>query len=1085
MISGIAGIALRSVKFYRKQILYQFLIITLLCAVITGSLLTGSSVRSSLEKISAGKLGSTRFLISSGIRYFNPALAAELSEHFNCSGFLELKGTATNLISQALINNVNIFCTDSSFFPFLTNDSFHIAPGTILINSTLAEQLNILENDEIIMKFRPVTDIPSDAPFAPSNEDLESIVLKVGKIISENEGGNFSVQISQITPLNLFVNSIDVERITAKKLKYNRIIIKDDNGLDSGKINEILRNVLKPSHIGLSTRVSANTGEAELISNRVFIDSALSGRIISKFSGASPVVTYLANNISFREKSTPYSFVSALSPSMYKEIPADDCILINSWLADDLGAKTGDSLLLTWYAPDSLNKLKENQKYFVVKNVVSADTGIWSDQLLMPEFPGISGKESCSQWEAGITIDMRNIRSKDEDYWNKYRGTPKGFINYETGKKIWGNNFGPVTSIRFKKGINEKDILKNLDGSLDPALTGFMVSDILNDSINAAQKSVDFGTLFISLGFFLIVASFILLWLTVSHDVEMRKPVSVTLFSTGFRKSSIRLVFLTEFYSVAFAGCIAGSLAGMLINVFIIKALNSVWIGAVQTNTITSSVELSTIFTGFIACFIIVCLFLLIIVSLHVNGLFRHRKNKPFYMPSRSVRMLAGVSLIATIILFIFSFFDKDNQVTLSFITGAMLMFSSIISFRAFLTGNHINRTKLRFRDLSAKYYSMAPINGVLPVLLIATGIFSFMITVVNKKDFSSLTSDRSSGTGGFRYWIESSIPVSEDLSSKEGIQDLGLDEAELIGLKFVQLKKMEGNDASCLNLNHITTPPILGVEPDQMISRGAFSFAVSIDKGKDKNPWEYLNSEPGKHIIYGIADQTVLDWGLKISVGDTLILRAENGQPLKIIIAAGLKSSVFQGNLLIGKDQFLKYFPSVPGSEVILADAATSVPDTAMLLLQERLSSYGASVTETSDRLASFYQITNTYLSVFGVFGGLGLVIGVAGLGFVLLRNYNSRKKEFALMIATGFTFRKVRLMILSEQVVILFAGVITGIISAVVATLPSLLSNNAVPWIYIFSMIALIVTSGILALWLSVRAIEKTSLVSSLKKE
>ena len=57
---------------------------------------------------------------------------------------------------------------------------------------------------------------------------------------------------------------------------------------------------------------------------------------------------------------------------------------------------------------------------------------------------------------------------------------------------------------------------------------------------------------------------------------------------------------------------------------------------------------------------------------------------------------------------------------------------------------------------------------------------------------------------------------------------------------------------------------------------------------------------------------------GIKIKTGDTLILRAENGQPLNIIIAAGLKSSVFQGNVLIGKENFTKYYPSVSGSSGI-----------------------------------------------------------------------------------------------------------------------------------------------------------------------
>ena len=110
--------------------------------------------------------------------------------------------------------------------------------------------------------------------------------------------------------------------------------------------------------------------------------------------------------------------------------------------------------------------------------------------------------------------------------------------------------------------------------------------------------------------------------------------------------------------------------------------------------------------------------------------------------------------------------------------------------------------------------------------------------------------------------------------------------------------------------------------------------------------------------------------------------------QKLNIIIAAGLKSSVFQGYVLIGMDNFRKYFPSVPGSSVFLVDGNSKILRISIAaLLNDRLENYGVKVEKTNDRLASFYEVTNTYLSVFGVFGALGMITGIAGLGFVLLQ--------------------------------------------------------------------------------------------------
>jgi ABC-type antimicrobial peptide transport system permease subunit len=141
--------------------------------------------------------------------------------------------------------------------------------------------------------------------------------------------------------------------------------------------------------------------------------------------------------------------------------------------------------------------------------------------------------------------------------------------------------------------------------------------------------------------------------------------------------------------------------------------------------------------------------------------------------------------------------------------------------------------------------------------------------------------------------------------------------------------------------------------------------------------------------------------------------------------------------------------------------------------------------VERTNDRLASFYEVTNTYLSVFGVFGALGMVTGIAGLGFVLLRNYNYRRREFALMLATGFKVKKIRGIIFSEQVTILAAGIISGVVPAVVATLPSLKSGTDIPWLYLSSMVLIILCTGMAALFLSMKSVTGNSLISGLRKE
>jgi hypothetical protein len=430
---------------------------------------------------------------------------------------------------------------------------------------------------------------------------------------------------------------------------------------------------------------------------------------------------------------------------------------------------------------------------------------------------------------------------------------------------------------------------------------------------------------------------------------------------------------------------------------------------------------------------------------------------------------------------------SEENKLLYSFSSGSVLLLALILSWRQYYIRRKI-RSSVRLKSgnqLSRLYYSFNPSNAVTPVLFIAAGIFTVFITGANRVNISDKQLNRSGGTGGYLLWCENTIPVKEDLYSKPGRKSMGLDSDQLSAMHFVQIKRAAGNDASCLNLNHITVPPLLGISPEEFIANKSFSFSRVLSPKSIDNPWQYLNRPSENNSIYGIADQTVLEWGLKLKTGDTLAVRAENGQRLNIIIAAGLKSSVFQGNILIGKENFSKYYPSVSGSQVLLVDGNKALIDVYRNALSERLENYGINIESTGNRLASFFKVTNTYLSVFGIFGALGMIIGVAGLGFVLLRNYDHRKYEFALLLATGFNVKKIRSMILSEQLRILFAGIISGIMSAFVATYPSVKNSPDIPWVYIILMILAILLTGFSVMFFSVRSISRNSLIASLKKE
>jgi hypothetical protein len=142
-------IVLRSLKHNFRGYLYQVIIIILLTGVVTGSLMTGKSVRNSLKKTSFEKLGNTGTLLSSGIRYFDPSLSERISAETGVlsTGVLELDGYSQNFSTQQLAPQVKIFAVDDNFFPFHGIDDITVSRGEVAINRKLADYLDVKQGD--------------------------------------------------------------------------------------------------------------------------------------------------------------------------------------------------------------------------------------------------------------------------------------------------------------------------------------------------------------------------------------------------------------------------------------------------------------------------------------------------------------------------------------------------------------------------------------------------------------------------------------------------------------------------------------------------------------------------------------------------------------------------------------------------------------------------------------------------------------------------------------------------------------------------------------------------------------------------
>jgi ABC-type antimicrobial peptide transport system permease subunit len=223
--------------------------------------------------------------------------------------------------------------------------------------------------------------------------------------------------------------------------------------------------------------------------------------------------------------------------------------------------------------------------------------------------------------------------------------------------------------------------------------------------------------------------------------------------------------------------------------------------------------------------------------------------------------------------------------------------------------------------------------------------------------------------------------------------------------------------------------------------------------------------------------------WILHLGLGDRMVYTDALGRERKLVIAGLLSRSVFQSQLIASEANFLSLEPDHSGYNTFLIETNDTAVGTQ---LEEQWADYGFDATTTSERLAGYLVVENTYLSTFQTLGGLGLLLGVLGLAVVMVRNVLERRGELALLQAVGFGRRAVVHLVLAENGWLLIFGVLAGTGAALLAVLPRLVAGLAhPPWGSLLLTLSAIVLTGLISGAIAVRRSMAHELLPSLRRE
>ncbi len=1136
------ALLLRNLRYHWRGNLAVFLGVAVGTAVLTGALFVGDSLRGSLKELSLDQLGWVEQAMTPG-RLFR----AELAKAVDATPALILQAAAAVPARHTK--------KTSSKVTVVAIAGWGIGASTS-VNKSLADHLELRPGDTIVLNVQKHEAVPRETLLGKRDESVQQVEVNVQEIMPDEGMARFTLRPSPEPVRNVFVRFPLLQDQLGLPGKANAILVGSSNSdlnaklaaaltledwnlklrspadrgkslvhfLDPRSKDSILRkNKWEgriPDKLAKEADENGNLPLAKIIafyeqerpytileSGQMFLDGATeraATKVLQEngIQAVTPLI-YLADAISDGQAEMPYAVVAAVRPAHLPVAkPAnlkDDEIALVEWPGMPLQAKVGDSVTVTYYVPDERNQLQKKAEKFRVALMIPMQ-GAADDPDWTPEFPGITDKLGISEWEnPPFPYNPKRVKSIDEEYWKRYRATPKAYVTLATGQRLWGTRFGKITSMRIPgagQGFGER-LLKELR----PEAGGFVFQNVRERALRAATGSTDFGVLFLGFSFFLIAAALLLVGLLFRLNIDRRAAEMGLLLATGWSHRKVRGLLLAEGTVLAVVGALVGLVGALAYAAAMLEFLAASWPGGARLAFLRLHAEPLSFGIGYSASVLVSIL--TIVWATRVLGKMAPRAllagETTVSLPSRTFpahrrrwnNVLVLGSLLAGAGCFAAGFLVDNHEAKAGsfFGAGALLLTAALaLAWRWLTSSGGPSDPQPSLTRLGVRNAGRHPVRSVLTVGLLASATFLIVAVEAFHKETGGDFLDKHGGSGGFALIAETDVPLFRDLHDPKLQLDWTPDQKQAVkGANFYPLRVRQGDDASCLNLYQPLKPRVLGVSA-ALRKEGRFQFAASLaaDQEAKANPWLLLDQGGGDGAIPAIVDANSAEWILKVKLGETMEIADDNGDKVKLRIVALLQESIFQSEILISEENFLRLFPRREGFQYFLVATEPKEAGPVADTLRTVLADQGVQVQSTADKLRSFLAVENMYLDTFKALGGLGLLLGAAGLAIVLLRGVWERRGELALLRALGFRGGQLAWLVLAENAMLLALGLAAGTIAALLAVAPHLAgAGAALLWGRLELLLTVVVlvglASGSAAVWGSLRA----PLLTALRRE
>ncbi|MEY2424630.1 MAG: putative transport system permease protein [Actinomycetota bacterium] len=237
-----------------------------------------------------------------------------------------------------------------------------------------------------------------------------------------------------------------------------------------------------------------------------------------------------------------------------------------------------------------------------------------------------------------------------------------------------------------------------------------------------------------------------------------------------------------------------------------------------------------------------------------------------------------------------------------------------------------------------------------------------------------------------------------------------------------------------------VTEPERWGVSgyDDALLARGVPVLNKRLPRfGSDRAAWEAVMHDPKLAIVpsFFLQDNGPptggIELGDKITGYDTV-----SGRTTVLTVAGIVESDFVRNGPMVGKTFLRSFVTDLTPSRHYVAVAAGADPRLVADRLQGQLINFGVDAATFQDEIADQLSQQDGFLSLMQGYLGLGLVIGIAGLGVVMVRAVRERRRQIGMLRAMGFPSRTIRQMFLTEASFLAVQGILLGTVLALVTS-------------------------------------------------